>query len=56
LIVQIEDTRCRSARTTLVGLPPCRPALNKHTYFIILQIVESAFCTSTWAWCRWYGI
>jgi len=27
--------------------PPCRPAPNKHTYFTILQIVESAFRTST---------
>jgi len=26
--------------------PLCRPAPNKHTYFTILQIVESAFCTS----------
>jgi len=26
--------------------PPCRPAPNIHTYFTILQIVESAFCTS----------
>jgi len=26
--------------------PPCRPALNKHTYFTVLQVVESAFCTS----------
>jgi len=26
--------------------PPCRPAPNKHTYFTILQIVESAFGTS----------
>jgi len=26
--------------------PPCCPEPNKHTYFTILQIVESAFCTS----------
>jgi len=26
--------------------PPCRLALNKHTYFTVLQIVESAFHTS----------
>jgi len=26
--------------------PLCRPAPNKHAYFTILQIVESAFCTS----------
>ena len=29
--------------------PPCCPALNKHTYFTILQIVESAFRTSVLA-------
>jgi len=26
--------------------PPCCPAPNKHTYFTVLQIVESAFHTS----------
>jgi len=30
------------------GTTPCRLAPNKHTYFTISQIVESAFRTSWW--------
>jgi len=32
---------------------PCFPAPNKHTYFTIWQLVESAFRTSTWAFSCW---
>lgn len=30
----------------MVGLPPCHPVLNKHTYYTVLLTVESAVCDS----------